>query len=82
MKTTIDRAGRIVIPSDMRDQAGLGPGTAVEVELRDGTVTIEPASTPVKIARKGRLRVAVADHGATLSEETARSTREELRRKR
>jgi AbrB family looped-hinge helix DNA binding protein len=27
MKTTIDRAGRVVIPRDVRRQAGWGPGT-------------------------------------------------------
>lgn len=82
MKTTIDGAGRIVIPSTIREEAGLAAGTVVEVELRDGVVIIEPASTPVKIVRKGRLRVAVPDHRETLSEETASSTREEVRRRR
>ncbi|OHU94748.1 AbrB/MazE/SpoVT family DNA-binding domain-containing protein [Mycobacterium talmoniae] len=31
MKTTIDKAGRVVIPKSMRDRHGLAPGTELEV---------------------------------------------------
>ena len=79
MKTTIDRAGRVVIPREIRDAAGLEPGSAIEVTERGGIVTIEPAATPVKIVKRGRLRVAVAENQGTLSEDDVRATRDRLR---
>lgn len=82
MKTTIDAAGRIVIPRDIRAAAGLEPGTSVEVELREGVVSIEPAPASVRIVKRGRLRVAVVDaaHEALTSEQV-NATREMLRRR-
>ncbi len=82
MKTTVDSAGRIVIPRDIRHATGIGPGTVVEVEVREGGVSIEPASAAVKIVKRGRLRIAVTEGGGTLSEDQVRSVRDELRRRR
>ncbi len=80
MKTTIDSAGRIVIPRDIRNATGLYPGTLVDVAARDGVISIEPAASAVKIVKQGRLRVAVPDdHNATLREEDVHAVREELR---
>lgn len=59
MKTTIDAAGRLVIPKEIRREAGLKPGTRLEVRYRDGRIEIEPAPLPVKFVRKGRWLVAV-----------------------
>ncbi len=59
MKTTIDTAGRLVIPKEIRREAGLEPGLPLEVHWREGRIKIEPASLPVKLVRKGRLLVAV-----------------------
>ncbi len=81
MKTTIDSAGRIVIPRPIRAAAGLEPGSAVEVELRHGVVSIEPAATDVRIEKRGRLRVAVAEV-PTLTEDEVSRVREQLRTRR
>jgi AbrB family looped-hinge helix DNA binding protein len=35
MKTTIDKAGRVVIPAAIRDRAGLKPGTELDVIMDD-----------------------------------------------
>ncbi|HEV8615985.1 MAG TPA: AbrB/MazE/SpoVT family DNA-binding domain-containing protein [Methylomirabilota bacterium] len=59
MRTTIDAAGRLVIPKEVRRDAGLPAGIAVEVRARDGRVEIEPAPLPVRLVKKGRLTVAV-----------------------
>jgi AbrB family looped-hinge helix DNA binding protein len=58
MTTTMDRAGRLVIPSEIRREAALEPGTPLEVRWRDGVIEIEPQALPVKLERKGRLLVA------------------------
>ena len=35
MKSAIDKAGRVVIPSEIRRRAGLQPGTELEIVLED-----------------------------------------------
>jgi AbrB family looped-hinge helix DNA binding protein len=49
MRTTIDGAGRIVIPKGIRDKAGLKAGVEVDIELRDGRIEIEPALVPMRL---------------------------------
>ncbi len=63
MKTTIDAAGRVVIPKSVREAAGLKPGVAVMVEFSDGKIQIEPATKPVKVVRKGSALVLRAPRG-------------------
>jgi AbrB family looped-hinge helix DNA binding protein len=59
MQTIIDDAGRLIIPKEIRTQAGLTPGTVLDVRWRDGCIEIEPVSLPVEFVRKGRLLVAM-----------------------
>jgi AbrB family looped-hinge helix DNA binding protein len=42
MRTTIDKAGRLVIPSQLRQRVGLGDGGEVDVELDGGAIRVEP----------------------------------------
>ncbi len=58
MITTIDAAGRLVIPSEIRREAGLEPGAPLEVRWHEGVIEIAPQPLPVTLARKGRLLVA------------------------
>jgi AbrB family looped-hinge helix DNA binding protein len=44
MRTTIDKAGRLVIPRALRDRIGLAGGGEVELELDGAAVRIEPVS--------------------------------------
>ena len=81
MRTTIDPAGRMVIPKEIREQAGLKPGMTLEVHCRAGRIEIEPAPMPVKLVRKGRLLVAMPRAKApTLSAEAVERTRRAVRR--
>ncbi|MBA3419276.1 MAG: AbrB/MazE/SpoVT family DNA-binding domain-containing protein [Geodermatophilaceae bacterium] len=43
MRTTIDAAGRVVIPKQFRDALGLSGGASIEVVLRDGMLELGPA---------------------------------------
>ena len=54
MKCTIDRAGRFVIPKEIRELAGLKPGVELDVGYRNGVVIIEPVSK-AKLVRRGSL---------------------------
>ncbi len=56
MRTTIDRAGRLVIPKAIREQAGYRPGLEMEIEYRDGRVEIQAVSK-VRLVRKGSFLV-------------------------
>jgi AbrB family looped-hinge helix DNA binding protein len=42
MKTTIDKAGRLVIPRPLRDRIGLIGGGEVELELDGAGIRIQP----------------------------------------
>ena len=44
MRTTIDKAGRLVIPRALRDRIGLAGGGEVNVELDGAAVRIEPVT--------------------------------------
>jgi len=55
--TTVDGAGRVVIPKPIRARLGLTPGAAVAVSERDGVVEIRPAPIPARIVRRGRVAV-------------------------
>lgn len=56
MRTTIDKAGRLVVPKALRERLGLGPG---EVELTaDGSaLRVEAVSEESVEERSGRLVV-------------------------
>ena len=80
--TTIDRAGRMVIPKEIREEAGIEAGTPLVVTCRDGSIVIEPRRRAVRIEKRGRLQVAVSvDAGEALSRETVRKTQQRAREK-
>lgn len=84
MRTTIDKAGRVVVPKAIREAVRLRPGTEIEVRLRDGVIEIEPAPREVDIEERGRFSVAVPrKRGPKLTtdvvERTRRDIEEELR---
>lgn len=81
MRTTIDGAGRIVIPKAVRDDAGLEPGTELEIEFRDGRIEIEPATVPMRIVGRG-VDAVIEAHGdmPTLTADSVRSVLERNRR--
>jgi AbrB family looped-hinge helix DNA binding protein len=58
MKTTIDKAGRVVIPAPIRAQAGLLPGTELEVVLEEGSIRLVRNVPGPKLERSGKLLVA------------------------
>jgi AbrB family looped-hinge helix DNA binding protein len=70
MTTTIDTAGRIVIPKSLRDQAGLVPGTEIDIRICNGHLEIEPVAT-ITVEKRGRFLVAVAPEGTPPAEPTA-----------
>jgi AbrB family looped-hinge helix DNA binding protein len=83
MKATIDSAGRLVIPKELRREAGLQPGTELEIRWRQGLIEIEPAPLPVKLKKRGRFLVALPDQPIDrLRSETVERTRRQISRNR
>jgi AbrB family looped-hinge helix DNA binding protein len=80
VRSAIDAAGRVVIPKPLRVRLGLEQGGVVEIRERDGRIEIEPAATPMSLARAGG-RVAVpAEELPPLTDELVRATIERTRR--
>ncbi len=81
MTTTVDGAGRVVIPKSIRSRLGIGPGAAVAVSEHDGVVEIRPAPVPAKIVRRGRVAVISTDSPlATINDDDVRAALEATRR--
>ena len=82
MTITMDAAGRLVIPSEIRREAGLTPGAPLDVRWREGVIEIEPQPLAVTLTRKGRLLVASpARTVRALTTGTVERTRAALRRR-
>lgn len=87
MTTTIDSAGRVVIPKPIREMAGFHQGDEIEIEYRDGKIEIEPKAAAMTLRRAGKYLVIVApSETPALSAATVnavrRSIRDERERKR
>ena len=54
MRTTIDAAGRLVVPKPLRDQLGFLPGTELELDAVDGRL---------EVAVPTRVRLEQGPHG-------------------
>jgi AbrB family looped-hinge helix DNA binding protein len=69
MKTTIDRAGRVVIPASLRRRAGLLPGVELEISADERGIRLERVASGPRLVKVGRRLVArptaaVEDHPA------------------
>jgi len=81
MKTTIDAAGRIVVPKSLREALDIKPGQTLEIRAGDGRLEIEVAATPMTLQKRGKDVVAVPDVGLpTLTADAVRGTLERIRR--
>lgn len=73
MRTTIDKAGRLVIPKVLRDRLGLQPGE-VELTADGAALRIEPLSGESLVERGGRL--VIPSSGSLLTDEVVRELRD------
>lgn len=81
MRTTIDAAGRVVVPKPLRDQLGLSSGQELELSVRDGRLEMEPPPTPMRLEERRGHTVAVTDtEMPSLTAEQVRETLDRVRR--
>lgn len=72
MRTTIDRAGRVVIPKELRDSLGITPGE-VEVVPDGAGLRVEPVTDDQLVEEDGLL--VIPPTGATVTADTVRALR-------
>lgn len=81
MKTTIDNAGRIVVPKALRMALGLEAGQELEISAGEGRLEIEIAASPMKLAKRGKGVVAIpVSELPPLTADQVRQTLERTRR--
>lgn len=72
MKTTIDKAGRLVVPRSLRDRVGISAGE-VEITVDGSALKITPATTDRLDERDGFLVLPPA--GGEMDDEDVREVR-------
>jgi AbrB family looped-hinge helix DNA binding protein len=77
MRTTIDKAGRVVIPKALREQVGLAEGE-VELVVDGAGVRLEPVASSGLVERSGRLVIPAS--GATVDDDLVEALRAADRR--
>jgi AbrB family looped-hinge helix DNA binding protein len=81
MRTTIDGAGRIVVPKALRTALGFEENQELEIRAIDGRLEVEPAPTPMRLVRRGKGLSAVSEREMPeLTAETVRAALESVRR--
>jgi AbrB family looped-hinge helix DNA binding protein len=82
METTIDAAGRVVVPKSLREAMRLRPGQTVDIVLADGRLEIAIPVTPVTMVEAGDGHlIAVTDAlMPTLPADVVRDVLEQIRR--
>ena len=58
MRTTIDKAGRVVIPASIRDRVGFTAGAALEVSVDETGIRLERVAPGPRLVKVGRRLVA------------------------
>jgi AbrB family looped-hinge helix DNA binding protein len=65
METTIDAAGRIVVPKPLRDALGLVPGITLDVSSYGTGLTLVPRGRTARLVQEGGQLVADSDRTIT-----------------
>jgi AbrB family looped-hinge helix DNA binding protein len=61
MRTTIDSAGRIVVPKPLRDALGLSPGSTVEISRYGAGLQLLPMGRTARLEDESGILVASGD---------------------
>ena len=77
MRSTIDKAGRLVIPKSLRDELGLRPGQ-VELTADGAALRVVPVHEDTLVEVGGRLVIPTS--GVSIDDELVRALRDADRR--
>jgi AbrB family looped-hinge helix DNA binding protein len=81
MHVSIDSAGRVVVPKQLRDELGLSPGTPLEIEVVDGHLELSTPHPPAKLIT-GPHGPSIAAIGTPIADEDVRHALEAVRERR
>jgi AbrB family looped-hinge helix DNA binding protein len=80
MRVSVDKVGRIVIPKRLRDQAGIGAETELDIVFDGVAITLEPVVTHERIIdRRDGLPLLRAVPDGVLTDDVVRALRDEQR---
>ena len=82
MIIAMDKAGRIVIPKNLRERAGFTSGEPLEIRYDAGRIEIEPAAAEPQLVNEDGFWVASAPDAAPIDPDTVRATLAEVREER
>jgi len=81
MRTTMDAAGRVVIPKSLREAIGLGDGGEIEIQLVDGALRVAPPTVRKRIEdRDGRATIVPEQDLPPLPDRVVRDVLDAIRR--
>jgi AbrB family looped-hinge helix DNA binding protein len=81
MHVSIDKAGRVVVPKQIRDELGFSPDTPLEAEVVDGRLELSALHEPAKLV-EGPHGLSFAATDVPVTDEDIRRTLEAVRERR
>jgi AbrB family looped-hinge helix DNA binding protein len=78
MHVSIDSAGRVVVPKQLRDELGFSPDTPLEIDVVDGHLELSAPHEPAKLIT-GPHGPSIAATGTPITDEDVRRTLEAVR---
>jgi AbrB family looped-hinge helix DNA binding protein len=69
----IDKAGRLVLPKEVRGELAIQPGDVLTVSIRGNEVTLRPNKETSGFVRRGRALIFSAGQAKALESETVNS---------
>ena len=81
MRTTIDSAGRIVVPKPLQDALGLVGGERLEIRAHDGTLEVDVIPVPMHLEERDGVPSAIpSEQLPALTAQQVREIVERVRR--
>lgn len=77
---TMDEAGRLALPKDIREHLHLAPGSMVKAEVVGDRIELSPEAPAVKFVREKGLRVVVGWEGFDAAEAVREARERQLDR--
>ena len=78
----IDKAGRIVLPKNVRDELAITAGDILQVTVRHGEVALRPQREQRGFIRRGKALVFTSGTNDVLTNEMSQKVLEEVRQER
>jgi AbrB family looped-hinge helix DNA binding protein len=75
----IDKAGRVVLPKQVRDELAINPGDQLKVSVQDGEVVLCPTREPSGFIKRGKALVFSTGENDLLTHETVEAVRADER---